>query len=51
MTGPLNPSLQDSPKLPFEPLIRRNAVITEQPWVRWLLTGGEMADHIIVDRP
>lgn len=39
MTGPLNPSLQDSPKLPFEPLIRRNAVITEQPWVRWLLTA------------
>lgn len=32
-------SLQDPPKLPFEPLIERNAVITEQPYVRWLLTG------------
>ena len=30
-------SLQDPPKLPFEPLIQRNAVITEQPWVRWTL--------------
>jgi sulfate transport system permease protein len=32
-------SLQDLPKLPFEPLMQRNAVVTEQPWVRWLLTG------------
>lgn len=32
-------TLQDPPKLPFEPLIQRNAVITEQPWVRWLLTA------------
>jgi len=32
-------SLLDPPKLPFEPLIERNAVITEQPWVRWLLTA------------
>ena len=31
-------TLLDPPKLPFEPLIQRNAVITEQPWVRWLLT-------------
>jgi sulfate transport system permease protein len=34
---PIDHSLQDPPKLPFEPLIQRNAVITEQPWVRWLL--------------
>ena len=39
MTTPINHSLQDPPKLPFEPLIQRNAVITEQPWVRWLLTA------------
>jgi sulfate/thiosulfate transport system permease protein len=38
MTQPIDHSLQDPPKLPFEPLIQRNAVITEQPWVRWLLT-------------
>ena len=38
MSGTLDHSLQDPPKLPFEPLIQRNAVITEQPWVRWLLT-------------
>lgn len=37
MTQPIDHSLQDPPKLPFEPLIQRNAVITEQPWVRWLL--------------
>ncbi|MCC2658906.1 MAG: cysW [Panacagrimonas sp.] len=36
---PVDHSLQDPPKLPFEPLIQRNAVITEQPWVRWLLTA------------
>lgn len=34
-----HPTPQDPPKLPFEPLIQRNAVITEQVWVRWLLTG------------
>ena len=38
MNPPIDHSLQDPPKLPFEPLIQRNAVITEQPWVRWLLT-------------
>ena len=37
MTQPIDHSLQDPPNLPFEPLIQRNAVITEQPWVRWLL--------------
>ena len=31
-------TLLDPPKLPFEPLMQRNAAITEQPWVRWLLT-------------
>jgi sulfate transport system permease protein len=31
-------SLLDPPKLPFEPLIKRNAAITERAWVRWLLT-------------
>ncbi len=36
-TRKIDHSLQDPPKLPFEPLIQRNAVITEQPWVRWLL--------------
>jgi sulfate transport system permease protein len=35
-------SLLDPPKLPFEPLIERNAVVTEQPWVRWLLTAGAL---------
>ena len=39
MSTRLDHSLQDPPKLPFEPLIQRNAVITEQPWVRWLLTA------------
>jgi sulfate transport system permease protein len=38
MTTTIDHSLRDPPKLPFEPLIQRNAVITEQPWVRWLLT-------------
>ncbi|HUS24053.1 MAG TPA: sulfate ABC transporter permease subunit CysW [Candidatus Binatia bacterium] len=33
-------SLLDPPRLPFEPLIQRNVVVTEQPWVRWLLTGS-----------
>ncbi len=31
-------SLQDPPKIPFEPLIQTNAVITEPVWVRRLLT-------------
>jgi len=35
----LRETLPDRPKLPFEPLIEKNAVITEQPWVRWLLSG------------
>ncbi len=36
-------SLLDPPQLPFEPLLQRNAVVTEQPWVRWLLTAGALA--------
>ncbi|HUR41068.1 MAG TPA: sulfate ABC transporter permease subunit CysW [Verrucomicrobiae bacterium] len=28
--------------MPFEPLLERNAVITEQPWVRWLLIGSAL---------
>ncbi|HEX4895914.1 MAG TPA: sulfate ABC transporter permease subunit CysW [Solimonas sp.] len=39
MTTVLDHSRQDPPKLPFEPLLQRNAVVTEQPWVRWLLTA------------
>ena len=39
MTQTVDPSPQDPPKLPFRPRIRRNAVVTEQPWVRWLLTA------------
>jgi len=35
-------SLLDPPKLPFEPLLQRNAVVTEQPWVRWPLIGGAL---------
>ncbi len=31
-TAPREPA-----KLPFEPLIQTNAVITEQPWIRWML--------------
>jgi sulfate transport system permease protein len=42
MTDRIDHSLLDPPKLPFEPLIERNAVITEQPWVRWLLTAGAL---------
>ncbi|MFP5414869.1 MAG: sulfate ABC transporter permease subunit CysW [Gammaproteobacteria bacterium] len=38
MTQATDHSLLDPPKLPFEPLLQRNAVVTEQPWVRWLLT-------------
>ena len=39
MSMPPDHTLLDPPKLPFEPLIQKNAVITEQPWVRWLLTA------------
>ncbi len=42
MTNIIDHSLQDLPKLPFEPLMQRNVVITEQPWVRWLLTGAAL---------
>jgi sulfate transport system permease protein len=35
--------MSESVELPFEPLAQRNAVITEQPWVRWLLTGIALA--------
>lgn len=38
----LDHSLQDPPKLPFEPLIQRNAVITEAPWTRRLLTAAAL---------
>ena len=37
MTTGTDHSLLDPPQLPFEPLQQRNVVITEQPWVRWLL--------------
>ncbi|MGE3298020.1 MAG: sulfate ABC transporter permease subunit CysW [Porticoccaceae bacterium] len=43
MTQATDHSLLDPPKLPFEPLLQRNAVVTEQPWVRWLLTGVALA--------
>jgi sulfate transport system permease protein len=42
MTDRIDHSLLDPPKLPFEPLIQRNVVVTEQPWVRWLLTAGAL---------
>ena len=42
MSERVDHSLLDPPKLPFEPLIQRNAVITEQPWVRGLLTGSAL---------
>lgn len=42
MSPLIDHSLLDPPKLPFEPLIQRNAVITEQPWVRWLLIAGAL---------
>jgi sulfate transport system permease protein len=42
MTRPIDHTLQDLPRLPFEPLMQRNAVVTEQPWVRWLLTGAAL---------
>ena len=35
-------SLLDPPQLPFEPLLQRNVVITEQPWVRWLLIAAAL---------
>ena len=34
------PALPDRLWPPFEPLIEPNAVVTEQPWVRWLLTAA-----------
>lgn len=37
MTTTANHSLQDPPKIPFEPLIQRNAAISEPAWVRWSL--------------
>jgi sulfate/thiosulfate transport system permease protein len=43
MSPRIDHSLLDPPKLPFEPLLQRNAVVTEQPWVRWLLTAGALA--------
>ncbi len=43
MTQHTDHSLLDPPKLPFEPLLQRNAVVTEQPWVRWLLTAAALA--------
>ncbi len=42
MTTGTDHSLLDPPQLPFEPLLQRNVVITEQPWVRWLLIGGAL---------
>jgi sulfate transport system permease protein len=35
-------SLLDPPQLPFEPLLQRNVVITEQPWVRWSLIAAAL---------
>ena len=42
MNAATDHSRLDPPKLPFEPLLERNAVITEQPWVRWLLTAAAL---------
>jgi sulfate transport system permease protein len=42
MSQPIDHSLLDPPQLPFEPLIQRNAVITEQPWVRGLLIASAL---------
>ena len=36
-TPAIDHSRQDPPKIPFEPLIERNAAITEPAWVRWSL--------------
>ncbi|MDB5969223.1 MAG: cysW [Hydrocarboniphaga sp.] len=38
----LDHTLQDPPKLPFEPLIQKNAVITEARWVRRSLTAAAL---------
>jgi sulfate transport system permease protein len=43
VTKRVDHSLEDLPKLPFEPLMQRNVVVTEQPWVRWLLTASALA--------
>jgi sulfate transport system permease protein len=43
MSRGLDTTPQEPSRLPFEPLLKRNAVITEQPWVRWLLTGIALA--------
>ena len=42
MTQATDHTLLDPPKLPFEPLLQRNAVATEQPWVRWLLISSAL---------
>ena len=42
MTTGTDHSLLDPPQLPFEPLLQRNVVITEQPWVRWLLIAAAL---------
>ena len=42
MTTGTDHSLLDPPQLPFEPLQQRNVVITEQPWVRWLLIAAAL---------
>ncbi len=39
MSPAIDHSLQDPPQLPREPLIEKNAVITEAPWVRRTLTA------------
>jgi sulfate transport system permease protein len=43
MSDALDHSLADPPKLPFEPLIQRNAAVSEQPWARWVLTALALA--------
>ena len=43
MSPRIDHSLQDAPRLPFEPLMQRNVVVTEQPWVRWLLTASALS--------
>ncbi len=42
MTTGTDHSLLDPPQLPFEPLLQRNVVITEQPWVRWSLIAAAL---------
>ena len=39
MTTPVDHTLTDPPQLPFEPLMQRNAAITEGAWTRRLLTA------------